>query len=122
MQAFCRDHLAGYKVPRSFELTDEIPRSASGKIQKRQLREPHWAGRTSRRVSRGRASPGPAPGSRGTEFASVGAGGGGGGEAVGLHLDVALGEAAVEEAHEAAERAGLLEGEPHLAGAVARRA
>ena len=48
VQAFCRDHLAGFKVPRSFELTDEIPRSASGKIQKRQLREPHWAGRTSR--------------------------------------------------------------------------
>ena len=48
LQSFCRDHLAGFKVPRSFELTDEIPRSASGKIQKRQLREPHWAGRTSR--------------------------------------------------------------------------
>jgi acyl-CoA synthetase (AMP-forming)/AMP-acid ligase II len=48
LQSFCRDHLAGYKVPRSFERIDEIPRSASGKIQKRQLREPHWAGRASR--------------------------------------------------------------------------
>ncbi len=48
VQAFCREHLAGFKVPRSFELMDEIPRSASGKIQKRQLREPHWAGRSSR--------------------------------------------------------------------------
>jgi fatty-acyl-CoA synthase/long-chain acyl-CoA synthetase len=48
VQAFCRDHLAGFKVPRSFETMAEIPRSASGKIQKRQLREPHWAGRGSR--------------------------------------------------------------------------
>ncbi len=48
VQAFCREHLAGFKVPRSFELMAEIPRSASGKIQKRQLREPHWAGRSSR--------------------------------------------------------------------------
>jgi len=46
--AFCREHLAGYKVPRSLELIDEIPRSASGKILKRQLREPHWAGRSSK--------------------------------------------------------------------------
>ncbi len=48
VQAFCRDHLAGFKVPRSLELMAEIPRSASGKIQKRQLREPHWASRTSK--------------------------------------------------------------------------
>jgi fatty-acyl-CoA synthase/long-chain acyl-CoA synthetase len=48
IEAFCREHLAGYKVPRSFERMDEIPRSASGKILKRELREPHWAGRTNR--------------------------------------------------------------------------
>ncbi len=48
VQAFCREHLAGYKVPRSLELMAEIPRSASGKILKRQLREPHWVGRSSR--------------------------------------------------------------------------
>jgi fatty-acyl-CoA synthase/long-chain acyl-CoA synthetase len=48
LQAFGREHLAGYKVPRSFERMDEIPRSASGKILKRQLREPHWAGRSTR--------------------------------------------------------------------------
>ncbi|MDQ2647959.1 MAG: AMP-binding protein [Actinomycetota bacterium] len=46
--AFCREHLAGYKVPRTFDRMDEIPRSASGKILKRELREPYWAGRTSR--------------------------------------------------------------------------
>jgi long-chain acyl-CoA synthetase len=46
--AFAREHLAGYKVPRSVSFTDELPRTGSGKILKRQLREPYWAGRTSR--------------------------------------------------------------------------
>ncbi len=45
---FARDHLAGYKVPRSVSALDELPRTGSGKILKRQLREPFWAGRTSR--------------------------------------------------------------------------
>jgi fatty-acyl-CoA synthase/long-chain acyl-CoA synthetase len=48
LEAFCREHLAGYKVPRSHVLMAEIPRSASGKILKRELREPYWAGRSSR--------------------------------------------------------------------------
>jgi acyl-CoA synthetase (AMP-forming)/AMP-acid ligase II len=48
LAAFSRDHLAGYKVPRSFAWMDEIPRTASGKILKRELREPFWAGRSSR--------------------------------------------------------------------------
>ena len=48
LQAFCREHLAGYKVPRSFSTMGEIPRTASGKILKRELREPFWAGRSSR--------------------------------------------------------------------------
>jgi fatty-acyl-CoA synthase/long-chain acyl-CoA synthetase len=44
--AFAREHLASYKVPRSIEFTDELPRTGSGKILKRQLRAPYWAGRT----------------------------------------------------------------------------
>jgi len=44
--AFAREHLASYKVPRSVEFTDELPRTGSGKILKRQLRAPYWAGRT----------------------------------------------------------------------------
>ncbi len=44
--AFGREHLAGYKVPRSIDFTDELPRTGSGKILKRQLRAPYWAGRT----------------------------------------------------------------------------
>jgi len=46
--AFARAHLAGYKVPRSVELLDELPKTGSGKILKRELRAPHWAGRTSK--------------------------------------------------------------------------
>ena len=44
-----RDHirrdLAAYKVPRVVEFRDELPREDSGKIFKRRLRDPHWAGR-----------------------------------------------------------------------------
>jgi fatty-acyl-CoA synthase/long-chain acyl-CoA synthetase len=47
IQAFCREHLASYKVPRSISRIDEIPRTASGKILKRELRAPYWEGRTS---------------------------------------------------------------------------
>jgi fatty-acyl-CoA synthase/long-chain acyl-CoA synthetase len=43
---FAREHLAGYKVPRSVDFTDELPRTGSGKLLKRQLRAPYWAGRT----------------------------------------------------------------------------
>ena len=43
--AFCRDRLAGYKVPRSFEVLDDLPRSAAGKLTKRTLRDPWWEGR-----------------------------------------------------------------------------
>jgi acyl-CoA synthetase (AMP-forming)/AMP-acid ligase II len=45
--AFCREHLASYKAPRGIERIAEIPRSASGKILKKELRAPHWAGRAS---------------------------------------------------------------------------
>jgi acyl-CoA synthetase (AMP-forming)/AMP-acid ligase II len=44
--AFARQHLAGYKVPRSTDFVAELPRTGSGKILKRQLRAPYWAGRT----------------------------------------------------------------------------
>jgi fatty-acyl-CoA synthase/long-chain acyl-CoA synthetase len=39
--AFAREHLAGYKVPRSVNFTAELPRTGSGKVLKRQLRA-HW--------------------------------------------------------------------------------
>jgi fatty-acyl-CoA synthase/long-chain acyl-CoA synthetase len=40
--AFAREHLAGYKIPRSVSFVGEIPRTGSGKILKRVLREPFW--------------------------------------------------------------------------------
>jgi fatty-acyl-CoA synthase/long-chain acyl-CoA synthetase len=43
--AHAREHLAGYKTPRSVEFAGELPRTGSGKILKRQLRAPYWSGR-----------------------------------------------------------------------------
>lgn len=43
--AFCRDRLASYKCPKSVEVVTELPRNATGKVLKRQLREPFWVGR-----------------------------------------------------------------------------
>jgi acyl-CoA synthetase (AMP-forming)/AMP-acid ligase II len=37
--AFCRERLANYKVPRQVVFRDALPRNASGKVLKRQLRE-----------------------------------------------------------------------------------
>ncbi len=42
--AHCKAHLAGYKSPTSVELRTEIPRTATGKIQKFKLREQYWQG------------------------------------------------------------------------------
>ncbi|MEV5177226.1 hypothetical protein AB0L10_40635, partial [Streptomyces flaveolus] len=36
--------LAGYKKPRSVEFVDELPKTASGKIMRRQLRDVYWQG------------------------------------------------------------------------------
>ena len=48
VMAFARGHLAGYKVPRSVSFAAELPRTGSGKLLKRQLREPFWVGRRTR--------------------------------------------------------------------------
>jgi fatty-acyl-CoA synthase len=37
--AWCRSHMAAYKVPRVVEFTDSLPKSATGKIQWRALQE-----------------------------------------------------------------------------------
>jgi long-chain acyl-CoA synthetase len=42
--AYCREHLAGYKRPRSFDFVDELPRTGTGKIQKAKVRAPYWEG------------------------------------------------------------------------------
>ncbi|MFI5952638.1 long-chain-fatty-acid--CoA ligase [Cryptosporangium sp. NPDC051539] len=43
--AHCRERLAHYKCPTAVELVAALPRNPSGKVLKRQLREPYWAGR-----------------------------------------------------------------------------
>jgi len=40
-----RSRLAAYKTPRVVQFSDSLPREDSGKIFKRRLREPYWAGR-----------------------------------------------------------------------------
>jgi acyl-coenzyme A synthetase/AMP-(fatty) acid ligase len=47
VQRHARERLASYKVPRSISFTDELPKTGSGKILKRELRAPFWAGRSS---------------------------------------------------------------------------
>jgi len=44
VMSFSREHLAGYKTPRSVSFAEELPRTGSGKILKRVLRAPYWAG------------------------------------------------------------------------------
>ena len=48
VKAYLREHLSGFKVPKSVDFRAELPREDSGKIFKRKLREPFWAGRTTR--------------------------------------------------------------------------
>jgi acyl-CoA synthetase (AMP-forming)/AMP-acid ligase II len=42
--AYVKEHLANYKAPKTVEFRDELPKSGAGKILKRELREPFWAG------------------------------------------------------------------------------
>jgi long-chain acyl-CoA synthetase len=44
VKTFLRGQMAGYKVPKRVEFMAELPREDSGKIFKRKLREPFWAG------------------------------------------------------------------------------
>jgi len=46
--SFCRERLAHYKCPKSVDYADALPRNPSGKILKRELREPFWEGRERR--------------------------------------------------------------------------
>jgi acyl-CoA synthetase (AMP-forming)/AMP-acid ligase II len=42
--AFARARIAGYKCPKSIDFVEALPRTASGKILKRELRAPYWQG------------------------------------------------------------------------------
>jgi len=42
--AFTGRHLAGYKKPKAVDVVAELPKTAYGKIAKREVRAPYWAG------------------------------------------------------------------------------
>ena len=50
LMAFCQAHLARQKCPRSVDFSDQLPRLPTGKLYKRLLRDPYWAGHQSRIV------------------------------------------------------------------------
>jgi acyl-CoA synthetase (AMP-forming)/AMP-acid ligase II len=41
---FTRTRIAGYKMPKTVDFVKELPRNATGKVLKRELRKPFWAG------------------------------------------------------------------------------
>lgn len=42
LRDFCKQHIAGYKVPKSVDFLDELPKSGAGKILKKDLRAVYW--------------------------------------------------------------------------------
>ena len=41
---FCRGKLGGFKIPKSVDFVDALPRTPTGKVKKNVLREPFWEG------------------------------------------------------------------------------
>ena len=48
--AFCREHLAHLKCPRSVDFTGQLPRLPTGKLYKKALRDSYWGQSRSRIV------------------------------------------------------------------------
>jgi len=46
--SFCREHLGGYKKPRSVDFVEELPRNPNGKVSRRAVKEKYWADRERR--------------------------------------------------------------------------
>jgi acyl-coenzyme A synthetase/AMP-(fatty) acid ligase len=44
LETYARELLAGYKCPRRWDFAQDLPRSEAGKLVKRTLRDPFWAG------------------------------------------------------------------------------
>jgi fatty-acyl-CoA synthase len=45
LDAWCAERLAGYKRPRTYDFVEQLPRLDNGKLYKKSLRDPYWAGR-----------------------------------------------------------------------------
>ena len=39
LRRYCRENLAAYKVPRAFQLVPDLPKTSTGKIMRRALRQ-----------------------------------------------------------------------------------
>ncbi len=48
--AYAKEHIAGYKVPRTLDFRDELPRLPTGKLYKRILRDEYWGNKDSKIV------------------------------------------------------------------------
>ena len=48
--AYAKEHIAGFKVPRSMDFRDELPRLPTGKLYKRILRDEYWGNKGSKIV------------------------------------------------------------------------
>ncbi|MGH2443317.1 MAG: long-chain-fatty-acid--CoA ligase [Chloroflexota bacterium] len=48
LMEFCRSRLSSFKVPKSIDFLDALPKGGTGKILKRDLREPFWEGKARR--------------------------------------------------------------------------
>ena len=42
LREWCEGRLAKFKIPRTFDFSDELPRDPNGKLYKRRLRDPYW--------------------------------------------------------------------------------
>ena len=42
---WARERIAGYKLPKSVDFVDALPRNPTGKILKREIRKPYWEGK-----------------------------------------------------------------------------
>ena len=40
--AYCREHLAGYKVPRTVDFVTALPKTDTGKVLKKLIKAPYW--------------------------------------------------------------------------------
>jgi acyl-CoA synthetase (AMP-forming)/AMP-acid ligase II len=43
--AFCKEHVASYKAPKSVEFLEALPKNPQGKILKKEIRAKYWPGR-----------------------------------------------------------------------------
>ncbi|MFL5282361.1 MAG: AMP-binding enzyme, partial [Rhodopila sp.] len=45
---YARERIAGFKLPKSVDFVEALPRNPTGKVLRRELREPYWRGQTRR--------------------------------------------------------------------------